>query len=87
MGNWHTMRVLHSLQFRHFSFSVVIQGDHARLLRWDLSSTVVTAAFDYHTNPWSMAEFLWRFDHLSPRQRGHNQSIQPANLSPRSTRA
>ncbi|KAF8555778.1 hypothetical protein OG21DRAFT_810170 [Imleria badia] len=28
-----------------------------------------------------MAEFLWRFDHLSPKQRGHDVSIQPANLA------
>ncbi|KAF8132577.1 hypothetical protein EV363DRAFT_1328895 [Boletus edulis] len=29
-----------------------------------------------------MAEFLWRFDHLSPKQRGHDVSIQLANLAP-----
>ena len=72
----------HSLQFRHFSFSVVVQGDHARFLRWDPSGTVVTAAFNYRDNPKLMAEFLWRFDHLSAMKRGHDESIQPANLSP-----
>ena len=72
----------HSLQFRHFSFSVVIQGDHARFLRWDPSGTVVTAVFNYRENPMLMAEFLWRFDHLSPMKRGHDESIQAANLSP-----
>ena len=72
----------HSLQFRHFSFSIIIQGDHARFLRWDPSGTVVTAAFNYRTNPRSMAEFLWRFDHLSPKQRGHDVSIQLGHLAP-----
>ena len=76
----------HSLQFRHFSFSIIIQGDHARFLRWDpsgtVSGTVVTAVFNYRTNPRLMAEFLWRFDHLSPIQRGHDVSIQLANLAP-----
>ena len=72
----------HSLQFRHFSFSIAVHGDHARFLRWDPSGTVVTAAFNYRANPGLMAEFLWRFDHLSPRERGHDESIQPANLSP-----
>ncbi|KAF8546653.1 hypothetical protein OG21DRAFT_1501900 [Imleria badia] len=71
----------HSLQFRHFSFSIVVHGDHARFLRWDPSGTVVTAAFNYRTNPKLMAEFLWRFDHLSPKQRGHDVSIQPAKLA------
>ena len=73
----------HSLQFRHFSFSIVVRGDHARFLRWDPSGTVVTAAFNYRANPELMAEFLWRFDHLSPRKRGHEESIQPVNLSPK----
>ncbi|KAF8444058.1 hypothetical protein L210DRAFT_3759168 [Boletus edulis BED1] len=72
----------HSQQFRHFSFSVVIQEDHARFLRWDPSATVVTAEFNYRTNPRLMVEFLWRFDHLSPKQRGHDVSIQLANLAP-----
>ncbi|KAF8549298.1 hypothetical protein OG21DRAFT_1500509 [Imleria badia] len=71
----------HSLQFRHFSFSIIIQGDYARFLRWDPSATVVTAAFNYRTNPRLMADFLWRFDHLSPQQRGHDISIQPAGLA------
>ena len=72
----------HSLQFRHFSFSVFVQGDHARFLRWDPSGTVVTAAFDYRDEPKLMAEFLWRFDHLSAMKRGHDESIEAANLSP-----
>ncbi|KAI9567162.1 hypothetical protein HD554DRAFT_2329373 [Boletus coccyginus] len=64
----------HSLQFRHFSFSIAIQGDHARFLRWDPSATVVTAAFNYRTHSRLMAEFLWR-------ERGHDVSIQSANLA------
>ena len=72
----------HSLQFRHFSFSIIIHGNEARFLRWDPSGTVVTAGFNYRTNPRLMAEFLWRFDHLSPKQRGHDVSIQPATLTP-----
>ena len=70
----------HSLQFRHFSFSVFVQGDHARFLRWDPSSTVVTTAFNYRRDPELMAMFFWRFNHLTPEQRGHDPSVQPAKL-------
>ena len=70
----------HSLQFRHFSFSVVIEGDCARFLRWDPAGTVVTAAFNYRENPEILAEFLWRFDQLSAKDRGHDDSIRPAQL-------
>ncbi|KAF8546647.1 hypothetical protein OG21DRAFT_1578232 [Imleria badia] len=63
----------HSLQFRHFSFSIVVHGDHAHM--------VVTTAFNYLMNPRLIAEFLWRFDHLSSKQRGYDVSIQPAKLA------
>jgi len=72
----------HSLPFRHFSFFIVVEGDLARFLRWDPSATVVAAAFNYRTHPRLMAEFLWRFDHLSAKERGHDISIQPGNLAP-----
>ena len=78
----HYAGALHSLQFRHFSFSVTVQGNYARFLRWDPSATVVATAFNYRMNPGLMAKFLWRFNHLSPRKRGHDESIQPANLAP-----
>ena len=70
----------HSVQFRHFSFSVFIQGEHARFLRWDPSATVVTAAFNYREEPRLMADFLWRFNHLTPEQRGHDTSVQSVKL-------
>ena len=41
---------------------------------------VVTAASNYHMSPTLMTEFLWRFDHLSAGEQGHNESIQLANL-------
>ena len=72
----------HSKQFWHFSFSVLVEGDRARFLQWDPASTIVTASFNYRTSPMLMAEFLWRFDHLSAKERGHDESIQPANLAP-----
>ena len=60
----HYASAQHSKQFRHFSFSVLVEGDRARFLRWDPAGTIVTAAFNYRTSPMLMAEFLWRFDHL-----------------------
>lgn len=72
----------HSLQFRHFSFSILVEGDEARFLRWEPTATIVTTAFNYRTSPRLMAESLWRFDHLSAGERGHDESVQPANLPP-----
>ena len=72
----------HSQQFWHFSFSVLVEGDHAWFLRWDPAGTVVTTSFNYRMSPGFLAEFLWRFDHLSAKERGHDESIQLANLAP-----
>ena len=41
----------HSKQFRHFSFSVLVEGDCARFPRWDPPGTVVTAGFNHRTSP------------------------------------
>ena len=70
----------HSMRFRHFSFSVFVQGEHVQFLRWDPSATVVTAALNYRKNPELMAKFFWWFNHLTPKQQGHDPSVQPAML-------
>ena len=71
----------HSKQFRHFSFSILVEGNTAHFLKWDPAGTVVTAAFNYCMSLTLMAEFLWQFDHLSARECGHDKSIQSVNLS------
>ena len=71
----------HSKQFWHFSFSILVEGDTACFLWWDPAGTVVMAAFNYCMSPTLMAKFLWQFDHLSARECGHDESIQPVNLS------
>ncbi|KAA1475201.1 hypothetical protein DENSPDRAFT_805374 [Dentipellis sp. KUC8613] len=64
------------LQFRTFVFSVLIMGEHARLIRWDRSGAIVTRSFDYCEDPEPLAQFLWRFNFLSPAQRGHDESVE-----------
>ncbi|KAI0311259.1 hypothetical protein OF83DRAFT_1177768 [Amylostereum chailletii] len=59
-------------QSRSFVFSVVLMEDSARLIRWDRSGAIVTERFVW-TNPTDpLADFLGRFDRLSPEQRGHD---------------
>jgi hypothetical protein len=68
---------VHRSQFRLFSFSVALFGENARILRWDRSGVVYTALF-----PWkdgNLFEFLWRFNHLSGVDRGHDVTISPAD--------
>ncbi|KAI0064454.1 hypothetical protein BV25DRAFT_1800059 [Artomyces pyxidatus] len=69
----------HSTQFRVFTFSVCLLGPSAaRLIRWDRSGAVVSERFDWREDPNTLAEFLWRFDHMSGAQRGHDTTVTRA---------
>jgi hypothetical protein len=64
---------LHRSQFRAFSFSIAFFGDTCRLLRWDRSGVIYTEPFDWAAD--KLFEFLWRFNHLSAVDRGHDTTI------------
>ncbi|KAI0315905.1 hypothetical protein OF83DRAFT_1129717 [Amylostereum chailletii] len=61
-------------QNRVFFFSVLVTGDFARLIRWDRCGAIVTEEFHWVDEPW-LAEFLWRFDRMTPEQRGHDTTV------------
>ena len=67
-------------QHRIFLFQIVLINRFARFVRWDRSGAVVTESFDYMDNPKLLAEFLWRFDHMSDEQRGFDPSARLASL-------
>lgn len=67
---------IHRSQFRVFSFSIALFGKTGRLLRWDRTGVIYTAPF-----PWAddvLFEFLWRFNHLSAIDRGHDITVSTA---------
>ncbi|TFY69116.1 hypothetical protein EVG20_g3296 [Dentipellis fragilis] len=69
-----------SLQFRCFCFSVcLIDQKDARLIRWDRSGAIVSERFDMTKDGNALVEFLWRFNHLSYAQRGHDPSVTVAS--------
>jgi len=60
-------------QFRTHIFTILVCGGYARILRWDRSGAVVTAAFDYCNR--YLGEFFWRYDRTPPDDRGMELSI------------
>ncbi|KAI6021146.1 hypothetical protein EDC04DRAFT_2514598, partial [Pisolithus marmoratus] len=66
-------------QYWFFTFSVIIFGDHAQLVLWDHSSAIISAGFNYVDNANLLVDFLWRFSHLSPVDRGHDPTTSPAS--------
>ncbi|KAA1467113.1 hypothetical protein DENSPDRAFT_832091 [Dentipellis sp. KUC8613] len=68
-----------TMQFRQFCFSIsILDGNMARFIRWDRGGAIVTERFNFVENPEPLLEFLWRFNHLSPEQRGMDTSVSPA---------
>ncbi|CAL1700736.1 unnamed protein product [Somion occarium] len=63
-----------SRQHRVFAFSLHFFGRYVRILRWDRSGCVVSEAIDYQQDPDGLAEFFWRYSHLTPEQRGFDTS-------------
>ncbi|KAK7044110.1 hypothetical protein VNI00_007827 [Paramarasmius palmivorus] len=61
-------------QFRTHAFSIYIDRDEARLIRWDREGVIVTRRFCYYKKPF-LVEFLWRYNHASAETRGHDPSV------------
>ncbi|KAI0319060.1 hypothetical protein OF83DRAFT_1112345 [Amylostereum chailletii] len=62
-------------QSRMFAFAVLLVDGWARLIRWDRSGAIVTERFAWTGASSPLAEFLRRFDGLSPEQRGHDPTV------------
>ena len=67
-------------QHRLFLFQIVLINRFARLVRWDRAGAVVTELFDYVDKPDLLAEFLWRFDHMSDEERGLDTTVTLASM-------
>jgi len=65
-------------QHRLFAFSLVICGKVARFVRWDREGAVISAGIDCSKDQDLVIEFLQRFNHLTPDQRGLDPTAVPA---------
>ena len=74
-------QALFARQHRIFLFQVIIVNRWARFIRWDRSGALVTARFDYATDPQLLAGFIWRFSHMNGEQRGFDPTARLADGS------
>ncbi|KAI0077424.1 hypothetical protein K474DRAFT_1707306 [Panus rudis PR-1116 ss-1] len=69
-----------SKQHRTHVFSLTLCGQAVCFQRWDRgTSVIVSASADYYQNPSILAEFFWRYSHLSPSQRGYDTTARLAS--------
>ena len=66
-------------QHRSCFFQLVLVNRWARFVRWDRSGAVVSSRFDYAFEPELLAEFMWRFAHMSDEQRGFDTTATLAS--------
>jgi hypothetical protein len=67
-------------QHRRFTFAIFIGDPYVRFICWDWAGAIVSERFDYRENGQPLVDFLWRFAHLSPFQRGIDDTVRRANL-------
>lgn len=72
---------LFARQHRTSAFQLVIVDRWARFVRWDRSGAVGTERFDYVSEPQPLAEFFWRFAHMTDEERGFDSSAILATKS------
>ncbi|TFY74279.1 hypothetical protein EWM64_g9734 [Hericium alpestre] len=68
-----------SAQFRSYSFSILLFPNAYRFIRWDRAGAVVTRHRSLGRDGQYLAEFLWRFNHMSPEQRGWDTTVCAPN--------
>ncbi|THH33086.1 hypothetical protein EUX98_g1138 [Antrodiella citrinella] len=65
-----------SRQHRVCLFSLFVYGDFMRIIRWDRSGALITDAIDYRRSPRVLAEFLYRYSHMTRAQRGWDTTVE-----------
>jgi hypothetical protein len=61
-------------QFRTHAYSILVVKRRARILRWDRSGVIVTAAIEFNKDP-LLAEFFRRYSQAPGDMRGIDQSV------------
>ncbi|KAI0073821.1 hypothetical protein K474DRAFT_1774461 [Panus rudis PR-1116 ss-1] len=70
-------------QHRTSTLAICIFGRFVRFLRVDHAGVSVSESTNYVSNPRVLAEFLWRYSHLSRIQRGFDPTVVPATSAER----
>ncbi len=75
-------KLVFSVQPRFAFFFLLLLGDDARLIRFDIAGVATTVKFNYSACPEVLVDLLARYSRASPDERGHDTSahlIEPAS--------
>lgn len=71
----HYAGLLLGRQFRKHLFTMFLCGTWVRFCRWERAGTIVSKAFNCQQDPGPLCEFLWRLEHATLEQRGHDTTV------------
>ncbi|KAI0069354.1 hypothetical protein K474DRAFT_1561859, partial [Panus rudis PR-1116 ss-1] len=69
-----------SRQHRTSILFLCVFGRYVRFIRIDRSGAVVSEATNYIENPRILAQFFWKYSHLSSVERGFDPTVVPASV-------
>lgn len=73
------VRAQFARQHRCFVFTVILVGRYARFLRFDRAGCIVSERFKYVAAPDVLADFFWRFAHMTEEERGWDMTVTQAS--------
>ncbi|KAJ2912030.1 hypothetical protein MD484_g8390, partial [Candolleomyces efflorescens] len=65
-------------QWRNFAFFLLVNDPVAYIVRADRAGVIVTEPINFRNEPGPLLEFLWRFNFLSPEERGMDPTARLA---------
>ncbi|PIL24553.1 hypothetical protein GSI_12437 [Ganoderma sinense ZZ0214-1] len=75
------MHNLSACQHRLFSYGFYVQWRWARLLYFDRTGALVSEPFDWTEASSPLHDFVWKFAHMTPEQRGYDPTAQEASYA------
>ncbi len=81
----HYAALVFSRQHRTHLFQLLVCGRCARFFYWDHSGAIVSDSFDYVENARLLAQFFWRYNHMSDAKRGFDSSVTTASAAEKRT--
>ncbi|KAM5541445.1 hypothetical protein V8D89_004999 [Ganoderma adspersum] len=72
---------LSAFQHRLFTYGFYVQWRWARLLYFDRTGALVSEPFDWTVPESPLHDFVWKFAHMTPEQRGYDPTAQEASYA------
>ncbi len=75
------MQNVSAVQHRLFGYGFYVEWRWARLLYFDRTGALISEPFDWTNTSSALHDFVWKFAHMTPEQRGYDPTAQEASYA------